>query len=109
PGGIGRELVAAAILELVDGFHQPDVAFLNEVQELQAAVGVLLGNRDNETQIGLDHLSLCLGCLTLATLYGRDDTAEFRNRQPRTLRNLRDFGTDLGNFFAILRDEVTPR
>ena len=26
PGGIGRELVAAAVLELVDGFHEADIA-----------------------------------------------------------------------------------
>src|ERR1035438_7739048 len=43
PRCISRKLVAAAILELVDGFHQADVAFLNEVEELEAAVGVLFG------------------------------------------------------------------
>src|SRR5918993_200910 len=31
PRGIRRELVAAAILELVDRLHQADVAFLNQV------------------------------------------------------------------------------
>ncbi len=36
--GIGRELVAAAVLELVDRLHQADIAFLNEIKELQAAV-----------------------------------------------------------------------
>src|SRR6185503_1276346 len=40
PRRIGRELVAAPILELVDRLHQPDVAFLDQVEELQAAVGV---------------------------------------------------------------------
>ena len=34
PGGIGRELVAAAILKLVHGFHEADVAFLDQVEEL---------------------------------------------------------------------------
>src|SRR5262249_60885962 len=48
PGGVGRELVATAILELVDRLHQADVAFLNQVEELQAAVGVFLRNRDDE-------------------------------------------------------------
>ena len=42
PGGVGRELVAAAVFELVHRLHQADVAFLDEVEELQAAVGVLL-------------------------------------------------------------------
>src|SRR5262249_42733140 len=58
PGGVGRELVAAAILELVHGLHEADVAFLDEVEELQAAVGVLLGGGDDQAQVGLDELAL---------------------------------------------------
>ncbi len=58
PGGVGRELVAAAVFELVHRLHQADVAFLDQVEELQAAVGVLLGDGDHQTQVGLDHLLL---------------------------------------------------
>ena len=58
PGGVGRELVTATVLELVDGLHQADVAFLNEVEELQAAVGVLLRDRDDESKVGFDELAL---------------------------------------------------
>ena len=42
PGGVSRELVSAAIFELVHRLHQTDVAFLDQIEELQAAVGVLL-------------------------------------------------------------------
>jgi hypothetical protein len=58
PGGIGRELVAAAVFELVHRLHQADVAFLDQVEELQATVGVLLGDGDHQAQVGLDHLFL---------------------------------------------------
>ncbi|MCY1177488.1 hypothetical protein D9M73_177980 [compost metagenome] len=58
PGGIGRELVAATVFELVHGLHQADVAFLDQVEELQAAVGVLLGDGDHQTQVGFDQLFL---------------------------------------------------
>src|SRR5271166_4957082 len=75
PGGVGRELVAAAVLELVDRLHQPDVAFLDQVQELQAAVGVLLGDGDHEPKVGLDHLLLGLPGLALALLHGLHDAA----------------------------------
>src|SRR6516162_5686161 len=34
PRGVGRELVATSIFELVDGLHQADVAFLDQVEEL---------------------------------------------------------------------------
>ena len=40
PRRVGRELVAAAVFELVHRLHQADVAFLDQVEELQAAVGV---------------------------------------------------------------------
>ncbi len=70
PCRIGRELVAAAVLELVDRLHQADVALLDEVQELQAAVRVLLGDGDHEAQVGLDHLLLGPHHLALAVLHG---------------------------------------
>ena len=39
PRRIGRELVAR-VLELVHRLHQADVAFLDQIEELQAAIGV---------------------------------------------------------------------
>src|SRR5438309_6139330 len=44
PRGIGRELVAAAPFELLRALHEADVAFLDQIQELQTVVGVLLGD-----------------------------------------------------------------
>ena len=61
PGGIGRELVAAAVLELLHRLHQADVPLLDQVEELQAAVGVLLGDRHHEPEIG--HYQFFLGPL----------------------------------------------
>ena len=58
PGGVGREFVTATVLELVDGLHEADVALLNEVEELEAAVGVLLRDGDDEAKVGLDELAL---------------------------------------------------
>ena len=68
PRRIGRELVAASILELLDRLHQADIAFLDQVQELKIAVGVLLRDGNHEAQIGLDHLNLGLLRLALAAL-----------------------------------------
>ena len=81
PGGIGRELVAAAIFEFVDRLHQADIAFLDQIEELQAAVGVFLGDRDHQPQIGLDHLLLGLPGLALALLDLVHDAAEFGDHQ----------------------------
>ena len=60
PGGIGGKLVAAAIFKLVHRLHQAHVAFLDQVQELQAAVVVFLGDRDHQAKIGLHQLALGL-------------------------------------------------
>ena len=59
PSGVGRELVAAAVLKLLDGLHKTHVSLLDQVEERESAVGVLLGDRDDEAEVGLDHL--CLG------------------------------------------------
>src|SRR6266850_1378686 len=56
PCRIGRELVATPPLKLVDGFHQSDVAFLDQVKELQTAVGVFLRYRYHQSEICLDQL-----------------------------------------------------
>ena len=60
PRGVGRELVAALVLEFLDGLHQAHVAFLNEVEEREAAVGVLLGDGNDEAQVGFHHFALGL-------------------------------------------------
>src|SRR5580693_6436523 len=52
PRGISRKLIPAAIFEFVDSLHQADVAFLNQVEELQAALGVL------GVHVALDDLAL---------------------------------------------------
>ena len=60
PCGVSRELVAAAVFEFVHRFHQTDIAFLNQIKELQAAVGVFFCNGNNQTQVGLNHF--LFGC-----------------------------------------------
>ena len=58
PGGVGGEFVAAPIFEFIHRFHQADIAFLNQIEELQAAVGVFFGDGNHQAQVGLNHFSL---------------------------------------------------
>src|SRR6185437_13052813 len=76
PNGIGRELIAAAVFELVDRPHQADVAFLDQVEELHAAIDVFLCNRDDQAQIGLHHLLFGLQRLALAFLHHMHNVTE---------------------------------
>ena len=55
PGGIGGKTEPAFRLELVDGPHQADVALLDHVEQDHAAVDVMLGDRNDQAQIVLDH------------------------------------------------------
>src|SRR5918996_3158150 len=58
PGRVGRELVAAPIVELLDGTDQPEGSLLDQIEEGKPAAEVALGDRDHESQVGLDHLLL---------------------------------------------------
>ena len=58
PRGVGGELEALGVVELVDRTHQAEVALLDEVEELHAAAAVALGDADHQPQVGLDELAL---------------------------------------------------
>ena len=58
PGRVGRELVAAAVVELLHRADQPQRALLDQVEEAQAAAQVALRDRDDQPQVGLDHVAL---------------------------------------------------
>src|SRR5262244_2705790 len=108
PGGIGRKLVAAAILEFVDRFHQADIAFLDQVEELQAAVGVFLGDGDDEAQVRLHHLLLGLARLALALLHHLHDLAELADLEPGLAREHLDLVAVLLDLLLVPSDEALP-
>src|SRR3990172_1946896 len=56
PRGIGRELEALLEVELLDRPDEADVALLDEVQERHPAADVLLGDRDDEPEVGRGQL-----------------------------------------------------
>src|SRR3972149_8713300 len=85
PGGVGRELVPPPILELVDRLHQADVPLLDEVEELQPAVGVLLGDGHHQAKVRLDELLLGLPDLALALFDGPQGILQHRCAPPRLL------------------------
>src|SRR5688500_15718385 len=58
PGGVGRELEALAVVELLRGADEAERALLDQVQEGQPLVAVVLGDRDDQAQVRLDHLLL---------------------------------------------------
>src|SRR6185436_13902142 len=55
--------------KLVNGFHQADIAFLDQIQELQSPVGVFFRDRDHQSQVSFNQLSFGLTSL----LFSDDD------------------------------------
>src|SRR6266478_2215973 len=66
PRGVGRKLIAAAPLELVGTLHEADIALLDQVEELQPAVGILLRNGHDEAKVCLRQFFLRLVGFRLA-------------------------------------------
>ena len=80
PGRVGRELEALAVVELLRGADEAERALLDEVEERQSLVAVVLGDRDDEAQVGLDHLLLGVEVAALDAL-GEVDLL-LRRQQP---------------------------
>ena len=72
PGGVGRELVAAAVVELLDRPDQPERALLDQVEQRQTATDVALGDRNHQAQVRLDHVLLGGDVAALDALGKRD-------------------------------------
>src|SRR5207249_7133792 len=53
PCGVGRELVALAVVELLDRADESDVPLLDQVEEAHAAADVLLRDRHDEAKVRL--------------------------------------------------------
>src|SRR4051794_12336972 len=68
PRGVGRELVAAAPIELLDRTVQAERPLLDQVEERNAETAVALRDRDDQTQVGLDHATLGAAVATLDRL-----------------------------------------
>ena len=100
PGRVGREFVAAAPLELIDRLHQADIAFLNQVEKLQAAVGVFLGDGNDQAQVGLDQF--LLGLLGFRFAAKNDLSVRFRSVRPTSLASSisLSFGAARAQFLA---------
>ena len=58
PCRVCAELVAFAVVELFDGAYQADVAFLNKVEQGQAAPDVLLGDAHHQAQVRFGQVPL---------------------------------------------------
>ena len=88
PGCVGGKLIAAAVFKLINRFHQTDVAFLDQVEELQTAVGVFLGDRDNQTQVRFNHLFLRTAGFRFTDGHATVDIFYLLNGQAGLLLNL---------------------
>ena len=84
PRGVGRELVALAIVEFLDGADQAEIAFLNEVEEEHAAADVLLRDRNDQAQVGFGELAFGFFAAEHDGVVGRAVLERFDSRRLRS-------------------------
>src|SRR5660398_112731 len=84
-----------AILELVHRLHQADIPLLDEIQELEAPVGVLLRDRDHQPEVRLDQLPLGFADFPLPLLDGGERLLDLPCGKPRLPLHLPDDGPRL--------------
>ena len=60
PSGVGRELVALLIVELLDSLHKSEVALLDQIEEEHSLADVALRDADDESEVRLYELVFCL-------------------------------------------------
>src|SRR6185369_10113613 len=65
PGGIRGKLVTTPPFKLIDCLHQTDVAFLDQIEELQTAICIFLRDRYDQPQVRLNQFAFGLTRLLL--------------------------------------------
>ena len=75
---------------------------------MQAAVGVLLGDRDHETEVGFHHLLLGLAGFALALLHGVHDLAELDDLEAGQRRELMHLVAEVLDAVLLVMDEILP-
>src|SRR5262249_31487576 len=80
----------------------------DQVEELQTAVGVFLGDRDHETKVGFHHFLLGLARLALALLHAVHDLAEFTDLKTGQRRELLNLAAQLLDAVLLVMDEILP-
>src|SRR5699024_1302985 len=64
PGSVGREFVALGVVEFLDCTDQPEVTFLNQVQEQHATAGITFGQRNNQTKVCFQQVVFCTAAIS---------------------------------------------
>ena len=70
---VGREAVALAVVELLGGSDEAEHALLHQVTERQALALVVARDRNDQAQVGVDQLFLCVEVASLDALTELDD------------------------------------
>lgn len=93
PCGIGAELVAAFVFVFIDRAHEAGVAFLDDIEEGQAAVAVFLGDGDDEAEVAAGEVAFGL-------LVFPEDGADVLDAFGKFVRFFEDEGAKAVEFLA---------
>src|SRR5208282_29385 len=85
PGGVRAELTPFCRVEPLNGFHQANVSFGDQIKERKSQIRVVMSDLNNQAQIRLDHQCARFS-VTLLNARGKFDLLE--GSQQRNLPNL---------------------
>ena len=108
PCCVCAEFIASAIFKFINRLHQADIAFLDEVKELKAAVGVFFGDGNHEAQIGFNHFLFGDTRFTFALLHHVHDAAEFAKRHAGIGGDVRYLAADTLNTLSLIGGKGRP-
>ena len=100
PDGVGDELDVVRRVEAPGRFQQPQVAFVDQVEERDAEAAVALRVRDHEPEVGLDEP--LDGRAVPVGLDAQPELALFFGRQARQLRDFLQVGLQGGRFVRFV-------
>ena len=99
PGGVGGELATLGRVEALDGLDEAEVALADEVHERQAHLVVVVGDLNDQAQVGLDHV-VAGGLVALLDAGGQLDL--LLHRQQRCLADFVEVELEIGALVAAV-------
>src|SRR5262249_32438087 len=83
-------------------------SLLDQIEELQAAIGVFSCYRDDQAQIRLDHFLLCLAGLALALLHHAGDSPNLADLEAGLAGERIDIGSNAFDVRRFAGDQTLP-
>ena len=95
PRGVRRKLVTSQVLVLLHRSHQTRIALLDQIQKTQASLAILLGNRNDQSQVSVGQVLLGLLVVHIRNAQATQSLGDRTRRLECQLPELLQLGSSL--------------